>query len=169
MKELVFNPTTIFHLLRHFQVADPKISEYLIGKNHWYYDYSKDMFLQSQIEVEDIEKAVTSKGSKFSENLSIEEIIDIIQRECTQRESNFEWQGSGPVWRTEWQIEYDKPVGKMSVKDLHDLSEEDIHRVKEVKRSDLSGDEYNTVKILSNYEGLVEDTHFIQIEMVSCG
>jgi hypothetical protein len=179
MKEFKINPTTIFHVLRHFKAVSLEYRRDLIGKEYYYFDFSTNSFVKSIIDLESITQGLSTIGSKFNDYFSSpDEVLRFAKQKFEEMsfENKIKWQqGDSNKSRATTLVIPTKTIG---VRNLYPLNQFRDAHIKQVPRSLNPSDKQNlvnivvleTIKLMKAQELIVEITETSDLEFlwVSC-
>ena len=167
MKNIEINPTTEFHILRHFLKVSQEYKDSLIGKDHFYFDYSANTFKSSTISEEDVNSALVSFGGKFLEDLTgISSPTDILQ--LCKVEFNLRYPdriSSSETKHYNFEVTYSDNLGLQNFLEISKLTLEEKSKIQKIPRSKLVGEGSIIVNVLDS-DRLLNSTKIIAVEVV---
>jgi len=152
---IVSDPTTEFHILRHYTNLPDDYKKTLIGQKYSYYDPEKQGFVESTISLEDVEAGLKTKGSKFFDNIpGIETPKAVLiqiknQLKKSLLDSVLIWIDRGKYQTVAFTFNYDAEVGYLGLIHRNELTEEERGLIKRVPRGNSGGDAQIFIQILS--------------------
>jgi hypothetical protein len=154
-KKLEINPTTEFHVLRHFQDVSAEYKHSLIAKSYHFFNHTFGKFESSVINELLIEHALQTIGGKF--NLSTSKYtnpIDILELCQVQmaKLGTLEWIENGANKEANFQVECDDFIGTENIILEKELPFKECQKVEVKYRSLLPGEDKIFVKTLSGYQ-----------------
>jgi hypothetical protein len=169
-KSFELNPTTIFHVLRHFSHCSDELKESLVGETYTYFDYVDMKLKTSVIEPEDPDRALASVGGNFYTDIEIEEVLQTAQAEFYYRmeQKKLTWK-NGPgegEYSTQFEYQFDRLVGDCTLLPLDSIPQSLQPQISQVPRSQLPGDGTNKVNVLTTDELILQQTSSIRVEIV---
>jgi hypothetical protein len=150
MKSIEINPTCEFHLLRHFSKVSDKYKKSLVGKEHYYFDYSTNNFVKQIITENEIDLAIKTLGGKFNSTKPFNtpvEVIKLVRTEIDKKD--IVWGKDGVNLRANFEIEFQDYVGVENLIEEYKLSSEDQKNIVTKPRSELPGETGIVVKTLA--------------------
>ncbi|MFZ5391587.1 MAG: hypothetical protein ACOZAR_00120 [Patescibacteria group bacterium] len=168
--KFAINPTNEFHILRHYKYVDELYKKTLIGQPYWYYDHSQKKFLHSKISQTDIENALQTIGTKFSESvIGIENprnLLKIIKSSFQKLLSSnkIDWTDNIEHKSTAFAIDFQFHVGQMNCLNFDDISQKNKARIRRVPRSKCVGENKIFISTISDIK--LSSTKTIHVEIV---
>jgi hypothetical protein len=162
MKKIEINPTTEFHILRHFYNVDESYTKNLLGKKYYYFDYVKNSFETSIISQKHIDFAFKTFASKFTFDKTPTDLLKLAENEF--QTTNLNWQKENNVSIARFEISQSHNVGSCNLIVKSNLSQSDLERVKTQPRSKLEGEDNILISTLSNFKS--PQTNTISVEIV---
>ena len=142
----MINATNEYHILRHYQTVSDKYTASLINKPFFYYDHNKESFIKDQINIQDLQSALASIGTKFSSNIpgknTPRELLKLIEShfETLKQSDQIKWQQEQDYQFTSFIIEYSQPIGNINCLSLESLTMDQKAKVKQLTRSQCKGE-----------------------------
>ncbi|MFA5776509.1 MAG: hypothetical protein WC988_03085 [Patescibacteria group bacterium] len=152
---IVADPTTEFHILRHYVSLPNEYKKSLIGQKYSYYDYKKQGFTESVISEEDVKEGLKTKGSKFSNNVAGIEtprtLLVQIRNQLKKLIGNDSliWVDRGSYQTVAFTFNYDKEVGYLDLINIATLTEEEKAHIKKVPRGSSAGEDDIVIQTIS--------------------
>ena len=164
------NATNEFHILRHFSYVEPEYSKTLVGKNYFYYDYTKNQFVKSIISPEDIEFALQTIGTKFFENIkgieNPKKLLNLIKEKLKLKieSGSISWIPQEKNRVATFSIQYNEKVGEENLIPISNLSEQEKTGIRKMPRSEHPGEKSLLINTITGVEK--QSTNIISVEIV---
>jgi hypothetical protein len=168
MKKLEINPTTEFHILRHFLSVSEEYKRTLIGKKYYFFDLNSNSFIQSKISSLDIEKALQTKGGKFELTLSMMKTPKDVLEFCKTKIGNLTsltWVIVDNCLKSSCYITSLSEIGPENIILKKNLSDDQLKKVKTFPRSLLPGEDKIMVQTIENYP--TSTTKNIEVQLIN--
>ena len=142
----MINATNEYHILRHYQTVSDKYTASLVNKPFFYYDHNKESFIKDQINIQDLQCALASIGTKFLSNIpginTPRELLKLIEShfEILKQSEQIKWQQKEGYQYTSFILEYSHPVGNINCLSIESLTKEQKVKVKQQTRSQCKGE-----------------------------
>ncbi len=153
VSSLKSSPTTELHLLRHFSQLPTGYT--LIDQDKEVFNSKDKTTTVEPITNDDLQKAITTKGSKFFIGVSglstPADVVNFVRSEATRRAGAGElsWYDGGFCKKTSFVVELPGQIGTDGVVSLSELSPEQQSKVTEQNRGKLAGDDFK-VKLVNH-------------------
>jgi hypothetical protein len=169
---IVSNPTTEFHLLRHYQSLPEAYIDTLVGKSYMYYNNERRSFVESVITKDSIKAGLATIGSKFLGNISGIEtphaLISTIKTELSDKIKRTEvlWINQGRYETALFRFDYCQDVGYLGLIELRMVPESRRVQIKKEQRGALPGETEFCVQTLSGVPGELTKTVIVELTKV---
>lgn len=142
MNKIIINPTTEFHVLRHFSQASAEYTQTLINQEYYYWDYQNQLMKKSIISHQDIEYALDTYGSKFNGNSPDIQTPYTLLKYLSCHDKIIDSLSQIQMCKYLYvELEYPDFVGNSNLCLKSDLNHEDIKNISKVSRSKLPGED----------------------------
>ena len=157
VSNLVSNPTTELHLLRHFREVPAGYQ--LVGKEKEVFNPKDKTTTKEPITEQDTQKAIDTKGSKLFIGVPGLEtpanLVNLVRQEVISQaaQGKLNWYDGGFCKKTYLQIEFPSNIGTDSVVPLASLQPAEISKVTQQVRGKLAGDDFS-VNVIGGHKGV---------------
>jgi hypothetical protein len=169
MKQVEINPTNEYHILRHFKLVPQDYAARLIGKHYFYHNVNRNKFESGTITEENIEMAVKTTGSKFSNQIpgitTPIDILNLIKSEFIKIPIEKQvWRGDANKRFFSFLISTNYPVGVKNLINISELTAEERLRIRKVPRSRHVGEGTVMVNTIDNIP--TRTLHTIEVGLI---